>query len=535
MDSYRNRTLTSDLLGSKLSINSLFPPCKTLFEKLIQYTQEKYSQRLTRLEESSEIFKNSCKVDPALQAMKDNSITEKYMDQRIAELFQSSLLQENERTITSLQEEVIKQKAEILKLEQQISSKKQEFEKYEDKLRMSTSRENLYYKENFNEVYEKEKKKNEALETKILELRKDLDKTREICKENEKLQRYCEQLEDERDKIAETFRSTNEFKTMMEAQKQAGFETIKELQNNFKKKSKSFKKKIIDQKAIIEKLENEIVLIKNNQGEPKNIEKDKDFYEKKESELIEKHKQQIFNLQNQYQQLLESKIKEIQHQIDPKTTQNYISQEKYYELCKQKTELEIQFLQMKESIKSMKANDNTFEIENLKNKLQFYEQKNNELESRLNSLNSKLAALQTENKNLNLLLKNNSEAFDTLQEEVKNESLKMKQKNQISIENMIKENKEKAEKEFEYLKSQMDKYQELYQQSTYALQLETQVSKQLREEIDSLRSEKEQIRAKQNILEEKIDNQSKNFKLQLQNKKKEIDFLKQSKNSLIFK
>ena len=50
------------------------------------------------------------------------------MDQRIAELFQSSLLQENERTITSLQEEVIKQKAEILKLEQQISSKKQEFE-----------------------------------------------------------------------------------------------------------------------------------------------------------------------------------------------------------------------------------------------------------------------------------------------------------------------------------------------------------------------------------------------------------------------
>ena len=183
----------------------------------------------------------------------------------------------------------------------------------------------------------------------------------------------------------------------------------------------------------------------------------------------------------------------------------------------------------------MKANDNTFEIENLKNKLQFYEQKNNELESSLNSLNSKLAALQTENKNLNLLLKNNSEAFDTLQEEVKNESLKMKQKNQISIENMIKENKEKAEKEFEYLKSQMDKYQELYQQSTYALQLETQVSKQLREEIDSLRSEKEQIRAKQNILEEKIDNQSKNFKLQLQNKKKEIDFLKQSKNSLIFK
>ena len=187
MDSYRNKVLNSEVFGSKLSLNSLNHPVANNFEKLIQYVQEKYRQRLQSLEESAADFKHNCVSDLALLAMKENLITEKYMDQRIAELFQTHVIVENERTITILHNELAQKKSELLKSEQQIFTFKLEIEKYEDKYRLYSSREpNFSNRDNIRELFEKERAKSEYYEGEIERMSKDLNKTREIFQENEK-------------------------------------------------------------------------------------------------------------------------------------------------------------------------------------------------------------------------------------------------------------------------------------------------------------------------------------------------------------
>jgi predicted nucleic acid-binding Zn-ribbon protein len=395
MESYRNRTLGSELIGSKLSINSLFPNPKTAFDKLIQYLQEKYSERLKTLKDSADIFKNISNKDPALQVMKENSITEKYIDQRISELFHSTLLSEHEKTISSLQDELMHKKSENLKLEQSIFSYKIELEKYEDTLRGFNSKDNLESfsnRENFRETLAEEVKKKQELEKKIFDMSKTIERAKEICEENEKLRIYCEQLEDERDKMNQGLGSSKQINTMIEAQKQAGFETIKELQHGFKKKNKALKKKIVDQKSVIQDLEREIIDLKKNNSDElnstnrnQNLKDLKTSFEAREAEIIEKHKQQIISLQNQYKNLLDAKIKEIQEQFSL-SADSYIPKEKYYELCKEKNELETQVLRLKDLYNVPENFEKQNSFINLKKNLENAEKNNRDLENRLFTL-----------------------------------------------------------------------------------------------------------------------------------------------------
>ena len=654
MELFKNRTLNSELIGSRLSLKSLNPQPMNSFEKLISYMEEKYKQRIQNLEHCAEEFKNSYKKDPALSVMRENEITEKFIDQRISELFHSTVLDENEKTITILQNELMQKKSELIKCEQQFHSLKSELEKYEDTFRQHSLREKNEHsanREDLRDLFEKERKKNEILEKETAVMRKELNKTREIFQENEKLQRYCEQLEDEREKTHTSFSSSSNLKTIMEAQKQAGYETMKEIQNKFKRKSKALKKKILDQKMIIESFETD----QSYHDQKKAIQtpakfniNDKDLkasYEKRESELIEKHTQQIYDLQAQYKNLLDAKIREIQDQLTSRDSRGFVSQEQYFDVCKQKNDLENELLQ----VKNTKRENNDYN--DLKLKLEISEKKNSELEnslfilkthqeindlrtkapcnekfelevanhtetklklklseqnlaelknylkeieelnrklkeslllkeseiakfklsSQVNKLSyskisklknyssmlksqlknlkiyvnesvnvimqeyalklrdstSRLSLIAThENKNLSKMLRNNSEAFDKLQDEVKNESVKMKLKSHLIIENAIKENNFKHDKEIEEMKNQLSKYKELFEKANNSLHIDSQSNMNLRSEIVELREEKDQFRKKLRLLEEKIETQTNNFKVQLKNKQIEIEILK---------
>ncbi|OMJ81752.1 hypothetical protein SteCoe_17690 [Stentor coeruleus] len=632
MDSLRNKAYSSELLSSKMSIGSLASPQISTFDKLLQFVREKYNQRLRALESAGENYKNLCSQDPAIKVMRESAITEKYADSRMNELFHSSLITENEQTITLLQNELMQKKSENLKLEQQLYFMKVELEKTEDKLKLGSDR-NYYIspssRENSKDLYEKEKHKTEALENEIESMKNEITKARELYFEYEKLQRYVEQLEDERDKFHESVGPQSEVKTIMEAQKQAGVETIKELQTAFKKKSKIFKKKILEQKQHIESLENDLKTTKKTRNpEPQPLENSsqqiqelKNYYEKREAEAIEKHKSQIISLQNQFQELMEKKIQQIQSQIDPRLMNNSISQEQYSEICRQKKEVENELLQMKISvlqyketknegyekeitdakIKILKADEkisqqnmliNEYEeairkykegilskekdIQTLKSLLQndkskihksqllklknitflMSSQQTNikaavdkyikemateymakikdfgaKLITKSKSLhNSKMSSMITENRNLSNLLRTNSEAFDRLQQEVQSEAMKIKMKSQKGIEKVVKECREKYEKEIEDLRAQIVRQREELEKVENSVQFANHLNKQLKDEVDWLRNEKDNMRKKQIAIEERLTTQTSDFRVQMKNKQNEIDMLRKTIN-----
>lgn len=630
MDSLRNKAYSSELLSSKMSIGSLASPQVNTFDKLLQFVREKYNQRLRALESAGENYKNLCGQDPAIKVMRESSITEKYADSRMNELFHSSIITENEQTITLLQNELMQKKSENLKLEQQLYFMKVELEKAEDRLKLGSDR-NYYIspssRENSRDLLDKEKQKTEALEHEIESMKTEITKSRELYYEYEKLQRYVEQLEDERDKFHESIGPQSEAKTIIEAQKQAGVETIKELQMAFKKKSKIFKKKILEQKQHIESLENEFKNTKKSRNpEPQPTEYStqqmqelKNYYEKREADTIEKHKSQIISLQNQFQELMEKKIQQIQSQIDPRLMNNPISQEQYMEICRQKKDAENELLQMKVSIlqykeakndgyekeitdakiKLLKADEkisqqniliNEYEeaihkykegilskdkdiqtikslIQNDKSKIhksQLLKLKNitflmasqqanikaavekhikemaseymakikdfgAKLISKSKSLhNSKMSSLITENRNLSNLLRTNSEAFDRLQQEVQSEAIKIKVKSQKGIEKVVKECREKYEKEIEDLRAQIVRQREELEKAENSIQFGNHLNKQLKDEIDWLRNEKDNMRKKQVAIEERLTTQTSDFKVQIKNKQHEIDMLRKT-------
>lgn len=331
MDYYRNKPFPSELSINRYSSISQINPL-ALFEKLLQYLREKYSERLESIQNASNDFKKSVNFDAALEVMRQSPITEKFLDVRISEIFSNVLLEENEKTITGLQTELGLKQAEILKLSGSIQVKNENQGNF------------LYQSQNFNHLNQnfgnfqntgkldessinhqnREKGDFERIHEENAYLKKELNKTREVCMENEKLQRYCEQLEAEREKMNGS--DYKEMGKMIEAHKVAGIETLKEVQNRFKKKSKLLKKKIIEQKGTIENLNDKInELVKKKPKEDfAQLDLLKKEYEQREVEIIEKYKQQIFSLQYQYQNLLENKVKEIESMINPKliTTEN---------------------------------------------------------------------------------------------------------------------------------------------------------------------------------------------------------------------
>lgn len=349
------------------------------FDKLIQYLKEKYAERIESLQNAQNDFKKECALDAALSVMKQSPITEKFLDIRINEILSSSLLQENEETISKLQKELCQKEAEVLKLSQQLSQSSKNL------IPSFTSKDLQNSRSEYQELLDREKFANEKLKEENSVLKKELSKTREICVENEKLIKYCEQLENERERVnGPRFK---DFDTVIEAQKQAGIETIKELQMKNKKKSRLLKKKIVEQKNTIERLNAEAEEVSKRGrigsagGEIKagNLEMVRQEFERREMELVDKHKQQILSLQNQFQGLLENRVKEIEEQINPRL--KGISQEQYLEISRHNKELENQINVLKVQNSAMHE---------LRTKNEKLESKNLELENSLFSLKTQL-------------------------------------------------------------------------------------------------------------------------------------------------
>lgn len=645
MDCYRNKLSTSDLSYNKFQAQS---PKSSIcnFDKLIQYLKEKYAERIESIQNAQNDFKKECALDAALSVMKQSPITEKFLDIRINEIFSSSLLQENEETISKLQKELCQKEAEIQKLSQQLSQSSKSIQ-----LSSISNREFQNSRTEYQDILNRERFNNEKLKEENSAMKKELNKAREISMENEKLMKYCEQLENERENVTGT--KFKDFGTVIEAQKQAGIETIKELQMRFKKKSRLLKKKIVEQKNTIEKLNDDIGELNKRKnmaggrGENMagNLDRVRQDYERREMELVDKHKQQIVSLQNQFQGLLENRVKEIEEQINPRL--KGISQEQYLEVSRHNKELENQInvlkvqnsaihelrtkneklesknLEMENSLFSLKTQLELSEykkkpaeiekwqqealqheetkiklkrsqsqlsdlttshksledkLKSLTNTLKSYE--NNStlqkssitssqfklkklqnqvflLKSQLNTLKNKVqedflslksdpyrkiadslrsfksvspdfSSLRQENQKLSALLRSNSEAFDRLQEEVKSEYSKIKLKSQEKLIETLKDLRLKHEKEIDDLKQENRRIQDLLDRANSTIFMDSHLNKQLKDEIESLRTEKDTIRKKQQILEEKIQTQTNNFKKQLKNKQHELETLKNS-------
>ena len=657
MDYYRNKLLPSDLYISKKpsQINS-----SALFEKLLQYLREKYSARLESIQNALNDFKKEVNLDAAIEVMKQSPITEKFLDVRVSEIFSNVLLEENEKTITALQAELGLKQAENLKLLNQIQSKNDiqgaNFNQSHNFSHFNQNSQANYL--NFNNLqntgkhetgsinyFNRDKAEIEKIQEENEILKKELNKAREICLENEKLHRYCEQLEEEREKINGS--EYKEMGKMIEAQKVAGIETLKEVQKRFKKKSKLLKKKIIEQKATIENLNQQISqqTSKKVKEDPVQLENLKKEYEKRETDLIEKHKQQIISLQYQYQNLLDNKVKEIESMINPKLKtsendqtllkinkelehqNNYLRSQvssitdlknKNDQLELKNTELENSLLTLKSQIDLIDYKKKPAEIEKWQQEALLHEEtkiklkkleikfseteKNNksledktkklsdslklsetlqsqnklssidsfklkklqnyiflfksQLSSLKNHLNESLISMKSEqhrklidlirkiekcsdqksknliqeNQKLTILLKSNSEAFDKLQEEVKSGYSKIKLKSQEKFIEGLKEVKLKYEKEIEEIKNENKRLHEMLEKANSTLMIDSGLNRQLKQEIDNLRTEKEAIRKKQILIEEKFQTQSNNFRNQLKNKQSELDLLKSSFN-----
>jgi hypothetical protein len=631
MDYYRNKLSTSDLYHSK------FPSTHQSsqnFEKLLQYLREKYSERLESIQNAQNDFKKEVSLDAALSVMKQSPITEKFLDIRINEIFSSVLLQENEKTISSLQSELAQKQGEILKLSTSLSTSQPKPSHIKSSQNLSSF--------HFQDLNTREKAEFEKLKEENEFFKKELMKTREIFNENEKLQRYCEQLENDKEKFPGT--EVKEMGKMIEAQKVAGIETLKEVQKKFKKKSKLLKRKIIDQKGIIEKLNLEIKDSKGVGSDSRKIEMIKENYEKRENEICERHKQQIISLQGQYQDILESKVKEIEEQINPKlknlnsdenlnrinkeleNQNNHLksqisclahlkikneqleiknielensllkiksqleladykrkpaeiekwqqeallheetkihlkkSESKLADLESTKRSLEEKTRKLSESLRSLEnhsfqikpnSKPDEFKLKKLQNQIFLLKSQLSSLKSNLieglSSMKSDLhrrlidlirsiekssdqrsKSLYSENQKMAVLLKNNSEAFDRLQEEVRGEYSKIKLKSQEKLAETLKDVRGKHEKEIEELKNENKKIRDLLDKANSTIMIDTHLNKQLKEEVENLRSEKEVIRKKQLILEEKIQTQTNNFRAQLKNKQQELETLKKS-------
>lgn len=619
MDFFSSKFIKSGPAGSKLSMHELESSGKN-FSKLVQFVREMYEERLKNLERGLNECRDWESIDPALKAMKDFYLTEKFVGARGDEIFKLCVSRECEKTVDMLQVELTKKQAEVFRLEEKLFSVKIGAREVDDTgYRGKESAGKSYLKEGFGEMWENEKRVNEKLRTELGVKSKELKKTEEICEEYQKLMRYCEQLESERDLY--TIRTQDKYRSGLEAGHGENFEV------------KGLRKKVQDQQDIIENLQMEIGQFKESE-----LKKGEDFVTIREKELIEKQKIQIKALQEKYEKIMNEKLEDIQKDFNPGL--KVVSEEKFYEVCRQKINLETQlaasksqghllteskmglsnsgkqikehyFASEEESQRKYQNLSNELEREKKshresKEKLAKYEKKYSELEvayksqeervkkaqdiarfqefatqsteskrnfivfklkkirdslfllkSYLSSLklqfthslssiqsdfksnlakilslapknlhNPELTSLKSENKALLTQLRLNSEAFDRLQSEVKTQSSTWKHKYAEKISKTLKDVNKKHENDLASLRSECIQLKSQLDMSSSTISINSHLIHQLQTENNSLRTDREEIKKKQALLEEKIQIQNNNFKFQLKNKQLELDLLK---------
>lgn len=362
-----------------------------------------YEQRLESITAFAHKFYDIVQKDEVLMAMQGNTVSEKFANQRLRELYEETMLKECEFTIQNLQNELISLRMSLTRqesdkskylnqvkvledsskaseqdlkrlerenydLKSKINLMRSEFEeaikrrdkeltnKYED-LKGNLIRGDQVNKEKTNQELEstrysleRERNKVKSLEDEIRKLKKDLDKLQDledsgkrferIADENEILKTKCARLEDQQEKLQKQAGNyEKQLKTILSAEQKASNEALTSLQTKYKTRAKAFKKKIIEQKQTIEGLDQQLKsykhgledykksIEKKSLGSQDDLKRVKDEWEKrcnelqleyqrKEAELSTKQQIQLVSLQNQYQQLLEERVQEIQREMN---------------------------------------------------------------------------------------------------------------------------------------------------------------------------------------------------------------------------
>lgn len=545
MDFYSNKFSLSEVKARELTVNELKSSNFQPYKSIINYIKELYSDRVKRLEASLSNLKTWESIDPALQIMKENHVIEHFLSARSDEIFNLCLKNETEKTIESLQFELSKKQFEIFRLEQIVfESKHGVYEASRGKYLTDSLR------ENFRDLWEKERLKNEKLAEEIEE------KNNEI---NE-LKLYCDNLRQDAERMNWQRDNEKGQNNMRDARSEI------ELKEKYKGKMSLFKKKILEQRDLIENLQLQVKNRVNDwKSEKHSLKSNENYISKQEYES------KIQELKEYYEKIMENKLKEIHNELNPDL--RVVSEEKFYEVCREKINLERKLTNSlsprspnlnshgQEKNRNNEFNEN--EIINIREKLKLSENRCSLLEEQNNNLlikfkslqdrthsykttqnpikpklknlenlsflfktqldsikaqhvqllsllksetrriysdilnffsSSKINFIDIQNKDLKNKLKSNSEAFDKLQEEVKSAKQIWKIKFRTKIDKVIKELKNKYEIELNEKINECNQLKMRLDKSYGDMNVSGYMIKQLKKEISQLRSEREEIR-----------------------------------------
>ena len=371
---------TSSYLSSKV-VN------ETDYEMRLRLIKEKHEERLEALTSKIRSIYETIRKDEIIISMRNDPASGAYISQRMKEICHDHQALEREETIERLTEEVAFSQTELKKLDSELKELKHNLELTQEGfhserqkiLTLESENKNLRsrlasfgkeveasFKKKTQEFFEQRKKNDlDGVEKELWQKNNEVEF---LAKENQDLREKVEALKDELGKvilelkekeaenkekmrnfqfeITEVVRDKEllkekqvdygqQFKNIMDFEEKSHKDSIDELNATFKEKASRFKRKILEQKKVIQYLEIELANareIANNskQGLEKSLlmaqedlKRVKEQWEKrcreieKEhslmlSEIQIKHQSQITELQRHYQDLLEDKIKEFQ-------------------------------------------------------------------------------------------------------------------------------------------------------------------------------------------------------------------------------
>ena len=288
----------------------------------LEAMKELYEQRIESITAFAHKFYEVAKTDDVLSAMQGNYVSEKFINLRMRELFEETMLKECEFTIQNLQNELsnqkllisrqdqdkIKQQHQIKSLEEALKNEefqnsKLEREVYENKNKINCMRiefeeaikrrdkelsmklddiKGNYQKdeqgkkekllqevENLKYQLDKERNRVKIIEDDNKMLKKDLecslryeDEARnyqKIIEENKRLKDNCSKYEENKEEYEKKASNFEKhLKSIVAAEQKASTEALTTLQHKYKSRTKAFKKKIIDQKQTIESLDQQL-------------------------------------------------------------------------------------------------------------------------------------------------------------------------------------------------------------------------------------------------------------------------------------
>lgn len=364
------------------------------YEDKLRFARTKYEQRIEDLTEQVRRMYRDLQSDDVLNTMRENPVSKQFAGQRARELLEGSLMREKEATIAKLQAELIDLKGDFLRVEQENTrlqqscrrleaNCQQEADEREDierelldfkarlkqqtlSLEESFKRRELDFLRQADEgAVVQRKRLEEGLKDRDAEIRRigkelereqlkarkleaELDNVdfnalkRQIGKlreENEAMRNVLQTTEAENQAMKEEYMNySREVEHALNSGQKASSETVELLQQKFKGKARQFKKKITEQKAAIEALQQQNKANRHSLDEQKrhyertlqtlqdDLRKVRDEWQRKcheteleaqrrEAEIVSKHQLQAATLQSHYQNILEQRLSELQTEL----------------------------------------------------------------------------------------------------------------------------------------------------------------------------------------------------------------------------